>query len=303
MTPLMITSLSLLAVSVIAALTMVLRTRRQMRQTLLRIDEMLDAAIGQAFSAQHYDESLLSSVEIKQARYLAQSMDLAQALTREKEKIKALMTDISHQTKTPLANVILYTQLLQEEALTRQSQQYVNELQRQSEKLNFLIQTLVTISRLETGVVQLAPEKQTIQGLVFGVLQQATPIAQAKGQILIADESSAMAVFDLKWTQEALYNIVDNALKYSPKNSPIRINVSAYEFFVRINVCDDGIGIDKAEQAAIFNRFYRSTAVQAEEGIGIGLYLAREILSAQGGYLTVQSELGKGTTFSMFLPQ
>ena len=114
------------------------------------------------------------------------------------------------------------------------------------------------------------------------------------------EQTDAAANFDAKWTAEALGNIVDNSVKYTDHGG-IDITVKIYEMFVRIDVTDSGIGISEAEQAQIFSRFYRSEQVREQNGVGIGLYLAREIISHEGGYIKVISEPGKGSTFSVFL--
>ena len=111
-----------------------------------------------------------------------------------------------------------------------------------------------------------------------------------------------MACFDVKWTTEAIENIVDNAIKYTPEGGDITLAVTSYELFLRIDIADTGIGIAESEYADIFKRFYRSQAVNTIEGVGIGLYLARQIITGQGGYIKVTSTLGQGTTFSVFLP-
>ena len=111
------------------------------------------------------------------------------------------------------------------------------------------------------------------------------------------------ACFDPKWTAEALYNIMDNAIKYTPQGGKVRVTVQAYELFCRIDISDTGIGISEDEIPKIFSRFYRSSAVSQEEGVGIGLYLSREIITMQGGYIKVSSEPDKGSCFSVFLPR
>ena len=106
---------------------------------------------------------------------------------------------------------------------------------------------------------------------------------------------------DRKWTSEALFNILDNAVKYTPAGGQIRVSVEGWEMYVKIDIADTGIGISEQHQGTIFKRFYREDAVHDVDGIGIGLYLAREIVTLQGGYIRVASEVGKGSTFSVFL--
>ena len=120
--------------------------------------------------------------------------------------------------------------------------------------------------------------------------------------ILFGNDTDAFAVFDFKWTAEALANIVDNAIKYT-EHGTITISAVSYEMFARIDISDTGSGIPETEQAKIFARFYRSNSVQKQEGVGIGLYLDRQIISGEGGYIKVASVPGKGSTFSIFLPK
>ena len=107
---------------------------------------------------------------------------------------------------------------------------------------------------------------------------------------------------DSKWTAEALFNLLDNAVKYTPAGGKISVSVVLWEMYVEIKVADTGKGISESNQAAIFRRFYREEEVHEQQGVGIGLYLAREIVTRQGGYIKVVSEPGKGSEFSIMLP-
>ena len=223
-------------------------------------------------------------------------------VAQEKDKIKTLIADISHQTKTPIANLLLYSELLMEETLPASAKANVEALYKQSEKLRFLIDSLVKLSRLENGIISLSPQPTALQPLLESVVEQYTAKASEKGLSLQMQDTDAFAVFDFKWTAEALANIVDNAIKYT-EHGTIRISAVSYEMFARIDISDTGSGIPETEQAKIFARFYRSKAVQEQEGVGIGLYLARQIISGEGGYIKIASVPGKGSTFSIFLPK
>lgn len=272
------------------------------RKIMGSLKQMLDSAIDGSFTEHTFDESMLSSVESKLNRYLTASVVSARNLTTEKEKIKELLADISHQTKTPIANILLYAQLLEEQDLPEGSRDSVLALIGQSEKLSFLIASLVKLSRLETGVLTLNPVYNAIAPLLEEVARQFLPKAVQKEIQLTVDSTEAYGVFDFKWTTEALCNLVDNAIKYTASGGRIHISVKAYELFCRIDVEDTGMGISEAEQAKIFTRFYRSPSVSETDGVGIGLYLTRQILAGQGGYVKVESSLGNGAVFSMFLP-
>ena len=119
---------------------------------------------------------------------------------------------------------------------------------------------------------------------------------------LILKETPATATIDSKWTQEAIFNIADNAVKYTDKGS-ITISATEFDMFVRVDIADTGKGIPEEDLPKIFGRFYRGSSTRSEEGVGIGLHLAREIISGQSGYIKVSSTLGAGSTFSVFLPK
>ena len=255
-----------------------------------------------SFSETNFDESQLSALETKFAHYLSAAEASSQNIAQEKDKIKTLIADISHQTKTPIANLLLYSELLMEETLSASAKANVEALYKQSEKLRFLIDSLVKLSRLENGIISLSPQQAALQPLLESVVEQYTAKASEKGLSLQMQDTGAFAVFDFKWTAEALANIVDNAIKYT-EHGTITISAVSYEMFARIDISDTGSGIPESEQAKIFARFYRSNSVQKQEGVGIGLYLARQIISGEGGYIKVASVPGKGSTFSIFLPK
>ena len=266
------------------------------------IHTMLDAAIDGTFAEQTFDESLLASVESKLNDYLSASAVSSHNLTIEKDKIKELIADISHQTKTPIANILLYSQLLGEQDLPDESRTCVQSLQSQAEKLNFLIASLVKLSRLEAGILTLNPMETMLQPMLQDIQGQLTPKAEEKGVIFTVVPTKSKAVFDPKWTAEALANIVDNAIKYTQPGGVVTVSVKSYDLFLRIDVADTGAGIKEDELPRIFSRFYRSPSQSKQEGVGVGLYLARQILTEQGGYIKVSSSPGKGSVFSMFLP-
>lgn len=223
-------------------------------------------------------------------------------IQKERDTIQGLISDISHQTKTPIANIRLYTELLKEMELPDEERMHVEALQKQREKLQLLIQNLIKMSRLETGMIRVTPASNEVDALTKQVREQASPAAEGKGICLTVQKSGARAMFDRVWTAEALYNLVDNAVKYTPRGGRVELEAEAFDLFCRINVRDSGMGIRETEQARIFTRFYRSEDAAETEGTGVGLYLAREIISAQGGYIRVTSKPGEGSVFSVFLP-
>ncbi|MGI6012902.1 MAG: sensor histidine kinase [Oscillospiraceae bacterium] len=287
--------------SILAAIIVTGMSRRRERRQLNSIQMMLDLAIDGTFQEYVFDESLLSAVETRFAQYLAASSTITRNVSEEKNKIQELIADISHQTKTPIANILLYAQLLREQALPEESQTCVSALNDQAEKLQFLIESLVKMSRLETGILTLKPENAAIQPMLDSIREQVAHRAEEKAIVLTVEPTTAMARFDEKWTTEAVYNVVDNAVKYTPCGGRILIQTVEYELFCCINITDNGAGIPEEEQTKVFQRFYRSQTVGGAEGLGIGLYLTRQILSEEDGYIKLRSKPGRGTTFSVFL--
>ena len=272
-------------------------------KTLRRLDEMLEQAINGEFEEERYDETELSRLEAKWKQYLTTSKMSMEQLNKNREGMQALVSDISHQTRTPLSNILLYSQLLCEQTDNQEEKHLAEQIVRQAEKLEFLIQALVKMSRLESNVLVLKPQRQPIEPLLLEAMEEILPKAEKKKihVKLQGNPSHMQAVYDKKWTAEALGNILDNAVKYSPLESTVEVTVEKFEFYVCISVRDEGIGISEEERAQIFSRFYRSAEAQQEDGIGIGLYLAREIVQKEKGYMKVLSKKGKGSTFKMYL--
>lgn len=289
--------------AILAAAAVVVWDRRQLRRTLRRMDGMLDAAIRGDFTEDAFDETMLSAVETKLTHYLSASAVTGRDLQAERDAIKTLIADISHQTKTPVANLLLYTQLLSEQDLPEESRRCAAALERQAEKLRFLIESLIKTSRLETGILALRPVPAPLAPTLESAAAQVRPKAEAKGVTLAVEPTEETAFFDPKWTAEALYNLLDNAVKYTPAGGSVTARATAYSFFCRVDVTDTGMGILEGEQAKVFQRFYRADAAREAEGVGIGLYLSRQIAAGQGGYLKVSSAVGEGSTFSLFLPK
>jgi signal transduction histidine kinase len=273
------------------------------RRLLKRLEKIIDNLTSGNFNEKTFDESILSALESKLKREFDVISYNQKALFEERNKIKALISDISHQTKTPISNILLYINLLSEESLTEDQKRLVSEVERQSDKLNFLIQSLVKMSRMETGIISVKPQKSSIKKLLEECVANVSTKASAKQIAINLSCGDIKAIFDHKWTSEAAINILDNAIKYTSRGGKVIICTTAYEMFVRIDISDNGMGISENEQTKIFQRFYRSPKVHNDEGVGIGLYLAREIISAQGGYIKVASKVGSGCTFSVFLPQ
>lgn len=280
-------------------------------KTLKRLDQMVSEAISGTFQERDYDETQLSRLEAKWMHFLSSSKLSKESLEKEKENVKSLVSDISHQTRTPMTNVKLYTSLLEENLkdqpyLENKEQIFkmTEEIWKQTEKMEFLIQSLMKISRLENNIVEVKPKPQKLISLLEEAIKGAAAKAEGKGiSIVNTYHGEGYCIYDKKWTMEAIANILDNGIKYAPPGSDITISVTEYEMYAAICVKDRGIGISQEDLPKIFGRFYRAEEVQQEEGVGIGLYLAREILKNENGYIKVKSRLGEGSEFMLYLPR
>ena len=235
---------------------------------------------------------------------LSRSLNLKiSSLDKEKESIKELVTDISHQLKTPLASLKLYNTLLIEEELDDEDRiEFLKTNEMSINKLHNLIDSLVNISRLEASMINIKIENKSIKQTLIKAINSTVPKANQKNiNINIEDFEDIEIPHDTKWTEESIFNVLENAVKYSSENKDINVQVSETINFIRIDIKDNGIGIDKSEYNNIFKRFYRSEKVDDIEGSGIGLYLSRKILEKQGGNIIVSSQKEQGSKFSLFL--
>lgn len=273
---------------------------RKEKRLLNRLQQMLDHAIDGELERTEISEEKYSALENSMKQYLDSSILARKNQQEQKDVIQRLISDIAHQTLTPISNLKIYGEILSE--MDHQNREEISTILEQTEKLDFLIQSLVKLSRMESGIIAVHSEDVGIRQLLESIQQEFAAKAREKNITLRVCETDLHVICDRKWTLEALGNIVDNAIKYTPCGGTVQIKVEQYSFFGKIDIIDDGIGIEKEEIPKIFGRFYRSLSVADRPGVGIGLFLAREIIQAQKGYVKVISEIGHGSTFSVFLP-
>ena len=250
-------------------------------------------------------ETLLSRISHRLERLYNVMQKTRHTAEVEKEELQSLVSDISHQTKTPIANLKLINDTMLTRPLTEEKRkEFLQATGTQLDKLDFLIQGMVKTSRLEAGVITLEKKdvliEETLVSAINGIL---APMEKKNIELTVDCPEGLTISHDSRWTSEALFNLLDNAVKYTPAGGNIHVTVQVWEFYVKIDVADTGRGIPESAQATIFKRFYREASVHTVDGIGIGLYLAREIITMQGGYIKVISEIDNGSTFSVFLPR
>lgn len=298
-----------LGIALLICVGALLRYRIRIRKIIDTLDKMLDEAISGTFSPKSYNETEISKIESRLSRFLSENRLKKGQIESEQDKIRALISDISHQTKTPLANILLYAQLLDEqEGIADEAKALTAQITAGTEKLNFLIQSLIKTSRLESGIIKVLPRKGDVRELITAACEESALKARNKNIKITFEpfEPSSepiLAIFDPKWCAEALYNILDNAIKYTGAGGRVDITIIAYEMFIRIDVQDTGKGICEEDLPRVFGRFWRAKDSVDTEGVGIGLFLAREIISACGGYIKVSGVVSVGSVFSVFLPK
>ena len=266
------------------------------------IDSMLD---GTSAPPQVYEEeNLFYKINHRLVRLYEVMRENLESVAKERADLQELISDISHQVKTPIANLQMVNTTLLEQPVTKEKrQEFLQASSGQLEKLDFLMQAMIKTSRLETGVISLERKMQPIYDTLAAALGGILLNAERKNIHVSVDcPEDIILAHDRKWTSEALFNILDNTVKYTPADGNIQVYVQSWELYVKIDIMDSGKGIAENRQGMIFKRFYREEEVHDIEGIGIGLYLAREIVTMQGGYIKVASKVGDGSTFSVFLP-
>lgn len=249
------------------------------------------------------EETRESKLESSLQKTLRQTVRKEEQAKKQRDEVAALLSDLSHQLKTPMANVVMYTELLEDKSLKGEERlRFARQAGAQAKKMQWLLGSMLKASQLEKGMISFSAEytniRQTIGKAVSGVYAQAE---DKKITILVEPFVDKKLYHDPKWTAEALGNILDNAVKYSPQESTVTVRVVPMEIYTQIEIEDQGMGIAREEYNDIFKRFYRSEKAAQTEGSGLGLYLAQLILNKEKGYITASCGQGGGSSFRIFL--
>lgn len=241
------------------------------------------------------EETLYGRIEHMLVRIQRMNRGRQEELTESRSRVQKLITEIAHQMRTPLANGGTYLELLEGELSEREDPvadpvpMYLEALRSSQEKLRFLTEEFIRISRLENNIIRIRKEERDIAGTIGDALAQVRPMAEEKGVRISEHLPEGLSCpHDPGWFGEALWNVLDNAVKYSLEGGHIWVGVSRGELYLTIRVADEGIGIDEGEEALVFRRFYRGRRAASQEGLGVGLYLAREITARHGGFMEIQ---------------
>lgn len=249
--------------------------RSEMRELSNYIDKALDGNLEMT----EFDEKELSKIKSKLIKFLYASQVKEAKINTEKSKTKDLIADISHQTKTPITNLSLYISLLEDDP----KEEYLEIIKYELNKLEFLIQNLVKSSRLESDIIGLQKNQANLKDLVEDVLREFKVILDQKCISINLKDEDLNFNLDERWLKEAVHNLIDNAIKYSPNGSTV--NISIYKSYLNYNLDIENECQDLSEEILpkIFERFYRGKNSVSKDGLGLGLFIAREIIEKHGG--------------------
>ncbi|GBF75911.1 hypothetical protein PA598K_04345 [Paenibacillus sp. 598K] len=280
------------AAGIVAGFMLVIR--EQMISILMKlsltVQSIIDRQDSESFSLS--EDTMLSKLQEQVLKLSGILRMQKQRYKEESEEVKSLISDIAHQLKTPLANLTIYNGLLMDNELAADKrQEFTRIMFSQTEKLTWLMDNLIKMSRLESGIITIQAGPNDLGQTVFAAIKQMYPHAEKKQvEIQFSGEQRIELQHDVKWTGEAIVNVLDNAVKYTDEAGIIQVSMYKYEMFVRIDIEDNGRGIPEHELSQIFKRFYRGADAMGTDGVGIGLYLTRKIITEQGGYMKVSSE-------------
>lgn len=280
--------------------------RRGLIQYINQISDCIDAILAgkKDIDFQENQETLMGKLQVKIRRLYEIMEKKSEESNNQRLQLEAMISDISHQVKTPISSIRMYHNLLERKNLEEgKREEFLKAVEHQVDKLEFFMKSIIQMSRLETGIIKVQPAKNFVYELIAQSVSDVALKAEKKNIDIEVDcKEEFSAYFDDRWTTEAVFNILDNGVKYTKYGGQINISAEKTDFFVRIRIKDNGRGIKQSRLSEIFKRFYREPESADTEGIGIGLYLAREIVMKQSGFIEVRSKEGEGTEVYVNLP-
>lgn len=240
--------------------------------------------------------SILRNEIFKVTERLAQHSEYLQ---HDKKRLADAIADISHQLKTPLASMQVMLDVLEQPNIPEEKRlQFLHSLQTQLERMEWLISSLLKLSKLDAGTIQFQSEDAAILDVIKQALQPVEIAIEVKElRIHIEGDRNARFLVDLKWTTEAIINVIKNAVEHTPPQSTITLIIRETSIFTELIVTDEGSGISKEDLPHLFKRFYKGKH-SGESSIGIGLALTHSIMQSQNGMIEVKNGLRSGSEFT-----
>ncbi len=223
-------------------------------------------------------------------------------LKHEKTFLRNLLSDISHQLKTPLASLIVFNDNLLNDSNMKEEMKtaFLERSRLQLERMEWLIVSLLKMARVEAGTIEFRNKEIRLRELIRMAVQSLRAISEKKSQKISISGGEEMVIqADEEWLAEAFMNVIKNALEHTPNDGEIRIVLEQNSIFNKVMIQDQGEGIPPEDLPHIFKRFYRGRSASKPQSVGIGLSLAKSIIEGQGGMISVSSKAGEGTEFSI----
>lgn len=303
----MVKSIIIVVLMIVISISSFIYVLKRIIGELDKISFEIDRIMDGDFSAvsDTNEEGILSRIEFQFFQMSKRLQINLNEINDEKENVKSLVTDISHQLRTPLSSIKVFNSLLLENGISKEEEEeFLNRIKNEEDKLEWLLNSLTKISMMETGLIQLKKKKDNIKSTIIEAVNGIYLKASEKGiDIKMNNLQDIYICHDAKWTKEAIFNVLENAVKYTDENGEIDISIEKLESYIKIDIDDNGIGIPSKDIRKIFDRFYRgnSERVRKTQGSGVGLYLTRKILEEQGGSITAFSKEGQGSEFTILM--
>lgn len=274
--------------------------RNQMEKIALKLEKFVK---GELDGSDDLAEGVNSRISFLLNQIRSNILDTMVKEKMEGQRLKGLISDISHQFRTPLANVRMYGELLEEsDSLPVREKEFLQKIKSATVQSEWLLKNLINASRLEEGVINFKAEGSGLRATIAEAVMEVYHMAEKRNIMIVVEPFNDINVFqNIQWTKEAFINILENAIKYSCDNTKVLISVKRQVSYISVNIKDNGRGIPKEDLNKVFGRFYRCENVKDKQGSGLGLYLAQLILLKEGGNVTVESVIGKGSVFTVFL--
>lgn len=242
-------------------------------------------------------EDELNSLKNELYKITVMLKETADNSVASREALSTSVSDISHQLKTPLTSIsILLDNLNESENMDNDTRKdFLKEISKQIKDMNFLVISLLQLSRLDAGVVEFSEKQINISNLIYEIKNNLEIMAEVRNvELNIEGKKDVYINGDYNWNKEAIQNIIKNAIEHA--NSKVTVDISENDVYCKIEITDDGQGINEKDIKHIFERFYKASN-SSDTSIGIGLSLAKDIIEKQNGYITVESKIEVGTKF------
>lgn len=271
----------------------------QLTEYLMKVQDRLELPEMQTVGEDQF--GILQSEIYKLVALLKEQ---SSAAIKEKEYLAKMLSDISHQIKTPMTSITIMTDLLKNPELSEEKRlEFVSKIDSQVSRTTWLVRNLLTLSELEADVLKLKKESVNVYGMLKKIVDSFGIIVELKEvRMVMESRENIFVLCDERWTMEAISNIVKNCIEHTDPGGCIRIGVEQNNISTKITVKDSGKGIAKEHLPHIFNRFYK-VDTNSKNSVGIGLAISKQVILLQNGTIDVESQLGEGTRFLIKLYQ